>query len=178
MIDYKKIVMDWWSQGKDTAQPETLISALNYATSTAQIAQGANESFSERVKKWYSCFGGPWDESDVEDFKLLNEVYNDGFEAAHELRTCGHSRGDYRDSHYVIGKPETYTGKESCIGCAAVAQAVAEEREAIMQYILSCRETGEMANVVQVFDVIVATIRARSGVASGEGGRNWKGVLP
>lgn len=77
----------------------------------------------EAVAKWRERQGGPWDEADVLIFKLFNLIWNDGFEAAHALRKCGHSVGDFRDPNYIVGKNETYTGKESCIGCETVRQA-------------------------------------------------------
>lgn len=39
MIDYKTIVMNWWEHGGETALPETLISALNYAAAKEAEAQ-------------------------------------------------------------------------------------------------------------------------------------------
>jgi hypothetical protein len=84
---------------------------------TAKAKEGDATLLAKRIAEWRTLEGGPWDEMDVPDFKLLNEVWNDGFEAAHTLRACGHSVGDFRDPNYVIGKPETYTGKEKCVGC-------------------------------------------------------------
>ena len=37
-----------------------------------------------------------------------------GFEEAHELRPCGHSRGDYRDPKYGTSE---YAGDERCVAC-------------------------------------------------------------
>jgi hypothetical protein len=75
------------------------------------------------IKAWREKQGGPWLETDpIELFTLLNEIENDGFEMAHELRACGHSRGDYRDANYIPGKPETYTGSERCVGCEREAE--------------------------------------------------------
>ena len=76
----------------------------------------------ERVKAvvaaWREKRGGPWLDTDpIEDFKLLNEIENEGFEEAHDLCACGHSRGDFRDAGYIRGKPETYAGSEKCVGC-------------------------------------------------------------
>ncbi len=74
----------------------------------------------KRVTQWREKYGGPWLDTDpIEDFKLLNEIQNEGFEEAHDLMPCGHSRGDYRDADYVRGKPETYTASEKCVGCAS-----------------------------------------------------------
>lgn len=63
--------------------------------------------------------------ADIEFVEEAGEVYNYGFERAHELRACGHSVGDYRDPNYVIGKPETYTASEACIGCEREAKLLA-----------------------------------------------------
>jgi len=52
-----------------------------------------------------------------------------GWEDAHALRECGHSRGDLRDPNYVPGRPETYTASEKCCGCESVATAVEAERK-------------------------------------------------
>ena len=80
------------------------------------------------VATWREKRGGPWLDTDpTEDFKLLNEIENEGFEQAHDLQACGHSRGDFRDAGYIRGKPETYTGSEKCVGCErekAAAEAV------------------------------------------------------
>lgn len=38
-----------------------------------------------------------------------------GFEAAHELMPCGHSRGDLRNPNYVLGSNEAM--QWSCVGC-------------------------------------------------------------
>jgi hypothetical protein len=48
--------------------------------------------------------------------------WNEGFELAHELRTCGHSRGDLRDDKYVPGVSETC--ESVCVGCQREADAV------------------------------------------------------
>jgi hypothetical protein len=80
------------------------------------------------IKSWREKRGGPWLESDpIEAFQLLNEIENEGFELAHELRPCGHSRGDYRDAGYIPGKSETYTASEQCVGC---------EREAVWKEVV------------------------------------------
>lgn len=89
--------------------------------------EASTREFIELISAWRSKHGGPWLETDpVELFSLLNEIENDGFEMAHELRHCGHSRGDYRDAGYVRGKPETYTGSEKCIGCEREAALAAQ----------------------------------------------------
>lgn len=93
----------------------------------AGAASGA-QPFIDVVNAWHRKYGGLWLESDpIELFCLLNEIHNDGFEEAHALRPCGHSRGDYRDPSYIPGKPETYTASEECIGCKLAAPAVAQE---------------------------------------------------
>jgi len=58
----------------------------------------------------------------VESVRLENV----GFEAAHELCACGHSRGDYRDPQYGT---DAYAGNEKCVGCETNFQARAEGRK-------------------------------------------------
>jgi len=74
------------------------------------------EPLQERFRRLFgsNLTGKP---EDIAFIKEASEIYNDGFEAAHALRYCGHSVGDFRDAGYVPGKPETYTASEKCIGC-------------------------------------------------------------
>ncbi len=84
----------------------------------AAVERIRGQAVAEVVASWRQKYGGPWITTDpIEAFKLLNEIYNEGFEEAHDLRVCGHSRGDYRDLGYISGKPETYTASEECVGC-------------------------------------------------------------
>jgi len=45
----------------------------------------------------------------------LREEWTKGFELAHELQKCGHSRGDCRDPNYIPGTSTECDSK--CIGC-------------------------------------------------------------
>lgn len=58
-------------------------------------------------------------QSEIDFLMQANELYNAGFEDAHELRPCGHSRGDFRDPLY--GTPE-YKGNERCVACDQIAK--------------------------------------------------------
>ena len=132
-----KIVADrdaWLEDARNFEQALSSISAKKLDIPAAQ----PDVTFAERVAAYRRKFGGPWDDdSEVPDFLLLNEIRNDGFEAAHALQRCGHSRGDYRDPNYIPGKPETYEAKEVCIGCERetklAAQPAGELREALQK---------------------------------------------
>jgi hypothetical protein len=100
--------------------------AADCPTRLPELADSSHAKLADVVKLWREKTGGPWLDTDpIEDFKLLNEIENEGFEQAHELMLCGHARGDYRDAGYVRGKPETYTGSEKCIGCEREAKLAA-----------------------------------------------------
>ena len=56
-------------------------------------------------------------DADEIDFRnpKITEAWTAGFELAHELQKCGHSRGDCRDDKYIPGVSETCESR--CIGC-------------------------------------------------------------
>ncbi len=80
-------------------------------------------------------------------------IENIGFEAAHELMSCGHSRGDFRDSQY--GTPE-YAGNEKCIGCQKIEAVAAAERERYGKICLDYIAEGEGGRVREYVDESVA----------------------
>lgn len=108
---------DCWHKMQDylTARGFTILQGEEPSSQFAEERQ--LEAFAGRIAKWRERTGGPWAPEDAPDFTLLNEIHNDGFEEAHALRPCGHSRGDYRDAGYIPGKAGTYTGSEKCVGC-------------------------------------------------------------
>jgi hypothetical protein len=62
--------------------------------------------------------------NDREPTRALEEPFRSaewfrGFEAAHELMECGHSRGDLRDPNYVLGAGGITNCH--CVGCASAA---------------------------------------------------------
>jgi hypothetical protein len=61
--------------------------------------------------------------TDDQIYQEALKIYNAGFELAHELQKCGHSRGDCRDPNYIPGV--SVESECKCIGCQREAEQVA-----------------------------------------------------
>jgi hypothetical protein len=107
--------------------PAEIIDSAGVRELTAQHRNG-QESLLEFVRR---IAGRPQLDAKGQIYQVGAACWDDGFEAAHELRPCGHSRGDYRDAGYVPGQPKTYTASERCVGC----ERVRELTEALEQVI-------------------------------------------